>query len=129
MSQVAQRTKWPAIIVFSWVSLCVSMPLLNERDLLIEKENASRVGGNLVLTELEEDANKKLMHLKEKEVAEAMKTGLFPPSMHFFKAKHLIDQSNVFSILQKMPKGSNSNLHSYGISPGVVLSELLQRLM
>ncbi|XP_028603244.2 adenosine deaminase 2 [Podarcis muralis] len=115
MSQVAQRTKWPAIIVFSWVSLCVSMPLLNERDLLIEKENASRVGGNLVLTELEEDANKKLMHLKEKEVAEAMKTGLFPPSMHFFKAKHLIDQSNVFSILQKMPKGGALHLHDYAI--------------
>ncbi|XP_061494586.1 adenosine deaminase 2 isoform X1 [Rhineura floridana] len=102
MPQVAKR--WQVIIIFGWVSLCAAMPLLSERDLLIDKENARRTGGNLVLGKYEEAANEKLMRLKEEEVAKAKETGLFPPSMHFFKAKSLIDHSDVFSILKKMPK-------------------------
>lgn len=105
MPQVTQRSGWEAILIFSWVSLCVSLPLWSDRDSLIETENSRRTGGNLVLGKREEYVNQKLMRLKETEVAEAMHTGLFPPSMHFFKAKALIDRSAVFSLLKKMPKG------------------------
>ncbi|KAH0617080.1 hypothetical protein JD844_028714 [Phrynosoma platyrhinos] len=115
MLQGTQRMGWQVIFIFSWVSFCSPLPILNERDSLIEQENARRLGGNLVLGRSEEDANQKLMQLKEKEVAKAMQTGLFPPSMHFFKAKGLIDQSAVFSILKKMPKGGALHLHDYAI--------------
>ncbi|XP_042326241.1 adenosine deaminase 2 isoform X2 [Sceloporus undulatus] len=115
MLQLPQRMGWQVIFIFSWVSLCFPLPIINKRDFLIEKENARRTGGNLVLGRSEEDANQKLMQLKEKEVTKAMQTGLFPPSMHFFKAKALIDQSAVFSILKKMPKGGALHLHDYFI--------------
>nr|XP_020644649.1 adenosine deaminase CECR1 isoform X1 [Pogona vitticeps] len=114
MIQVAQR--WQLILIFNWISLCVPMPLVNDcRDSLIEEENASRTGGNLVLGKWEEHANEKLMQLKEMEVAKSVETHVFPPSMHFFKAKGLIEQSAIFSILKKMPKGAALHLHDYAI--------------
>ncbi|XP_066489898.1 adenosine deaminase 2 [Tiliqua scincoides] len=116
MPEVAQSCVWQVILlVFSWTFLCEPRPLLNERDSLIEKENAGRTGGTLLLGELEDCANKKLMLLKEKEVAKAMDTGLFPPSMHFFKAKPLIDQSAIFSIIKQMPKGGVLHIHDFAI--------------
>nr|XP_003220887.1 PREDICTED: adenosine deaminase CECR1 [Anolis carolinensis]XP_008108680.1 PREDICTED: adenosine deaminase CECR1 [Anolis carolinensis] len=114
MTQVTQMG-WQVILIFSWVSLCFPLPFQNDRNSLIEEENARRMGGNLVLGKTEVEANKKLMQLKKMEVAKAMQTGLFPPSIHFFKAKPLIDQSAVFSILKKMPKGGALHLHDYAI--------------
>lgn len=73
--------------------------------MILQKENARRTGGNLILTQQEENFNCKLMHLKKTEVMKAMQTGIFPPAMHFFKAKSYIEQSAVFNILKEMPKG------------------------
>ncbi|XP_034637129.1 adenosine deaminase 2 [Trachemys scripta elegans] len=103
---------WLVFLVLSLVPLCLPIPL---RDLLLEQENVRRIGGNLVLGKGEEQVNEYLISLKEKEVAKAQKTGYFPPSMHFFRAKGLIDQSAVFSILKRMPKGAVLHLHDYAI--------------
>ncbi|XP_063164201.1 adenosine deaminase 2 [Candoia aspera] len=111
---VARRIGAQGILILSWVSLWVSFPL-NKRDRLFEKEDARRTGGNLILTPQEEHFNDKLMNLKETEVIKAMQTGLFPPAMHFFKAKGLIEQSAVFSILKEMPKGGLLHVHDYAI--------------
>ncbi|XP_023047860.1 adenosine deaminase 2 isoform X2 [Piliocolobus tephrosceles] len=74
-----------------------------------------RLGGPLVLNTKEEQANERLMMLKIAEMKEAMKTLIFPPSMHFFQAKHLIERSQVFNILRMMPKGAALHLHDTGI--------------
>ncbi|KAJ7329186.1 hypothetical protein JRQ81_015360 [Phrynocephalus forsythii] len=114
MNQVAQR--WQLILLYSCISLCAPLPLANDgRESLIEEEAAFRTGGNLVLGKREELANKKLMQIKEMEVAKALETGIFPPSMHFFKAKALIEQSATFNILKNMPKGAVLHLHDYAI--------------
>uniref|UniRef100_A0A8C8VN61 adenosine deaminase n=1 Tax=Pelusios castaneus TaxID=367368 RepID=A0A8C8VN61_9SAUR len=103
---------WLVLLLLSLVSLCLSIPL---RNFLMEQENMRRIGGNLLLGMREEQVNEKLRSLKEMEVAKAKNTGYFPPSMHFFRAKSLIDQSAVFSILKRMPKGAVLHLHDYAI--------------
>nr|XP_012324003.1 adenosine deaminase CECR1-like [Aotus nancymaae] len=85
------------------------------REHLLTKEKMMQLGGQLVLNIKEERANEKLMTLKITEMKEAMKTLIFPPSMHFFQAKHLIDRSQVFNILRMMPKGAALHLHDTGI--------------
>ncbi|XP_019371096.1 PREDICTED: adenosine deaminase CECR1 isoform X2 [Gavialis gangeticus] len=115
MKSPAGPTRWLLLLVTGLVSLCLSFPLWKDRDFLMEEEDAHRTGGNLVLGNWEQKLNEKLITLKEKEVAKAISTGQFPPSMHFFKARSLIDQSTVFSILKRMPKGAVLHLHDYAI--------------
>lgn len=94
-----------AYLLLNFASLCLPTPLWKYRDSLMQEEKAHQTGGNLVLSRQEQQLSTKLVNLKTEEVATAMTTGQFPPSMHFFRAKGLIDRSVVFSILKRMPKG------------------------
>ncbi|KAA0724478.1 Adenosine deaminase 2-A [Triplophysa tibetana] len=82
-----------------------------KRDMLMKLEELRRTGGAVELDEREKLLDAKLRKLQEHE----MKAGPFPPSMHFFKAKPLIEQSPIFSLLQKMPKGGALHVHDFGI--------------
>uniref|UniRef100_A0A0D9RPR9 Adenosine deaminase 2 n=1 Tax=Chlorocebus sabaeus TaxID=60711 RepID=A0A0D9RPR9_CHLSB len=110
-------SEWPSL---RFLLLAVAMSFfrsalsIDEAHLLL-KEKMMRLGGPLVLTTKEEQANERLMRLKIAEMKEAMKTLIFPPSMHFFQAKHLIERSQVFNILRMMPKGAALHLHDTGI--------------
>ncbi|XP_078529773.1 adenosine deaminase 2-like isoform X2 [Lissotriton helveticus] len=105
---------WPSV----WLLLsltCVDhlVPLPLDRDSLMEKELSMLTGGSIVLDADEDRANQMLMKLKQEEVIETTRMGTFPPSIHFFRAKSIIDQSTVFSYLKKMPKGAALHLHEY----------------
>uniref|UniRef100_A0A8D0GTZ3 adenosine deaminase n=1 Tax=Sphenodon punctatus TaxID=8508 RepID=A0A8D0GTZ3_SPHPU len=115
MMPLAGPSGWLVLLALSLASLSSPVPLWNDRDSLIEKEKVRQTGGDLVLGKQEQQVNEKLMHLKEMETAKAVNSGEFPPSMHFFRAKGLIDQSAVFSILKHMPKGAVLHLHDYAI--------------
>uniref|UniRef100_A0A1B8XT55 Adenosine/AMP deaminase N-terminal domain-containing protein n=1 Tax=Xenopus tropicalis TaxID=8364 RepID=A0A1B8XT55_XENTR len=95
------------LLLLSLASAALSLPLWTKRSGLIEMEDSIRLGGNIILTPSEATANWKLMTVKEAEIKEAERTGLFPPSMHFFKARPLIQQSKIFSIVRQMPKGKS----------------------
>uniref|UniRef100_A0A8D0X6S9 Adenosine deaminase 2 n=1 Tax=Sus scrofa TaxID=9823 RepID=A0A8D0X6S9_PIG len=86
-----------------------------ERNRLLMREKMMQVGGQLVLQEEEERANGRLQALKEAEMQEAKRTGIFPPSLHFFQAKGLMEKSAVFNILKKMPKGAALHVHDFGM--------------
>uniref|UniRef100_A0A4W2ICG5 Adenosine deaminase 2 n=1 Tax=Bos indicus x Bos taurus TaxID=30522 RepID=A0A4W2ICG5_BOBOX len=86
------------------------------RNQLLTREKMMRVGGQLVLTWEEELANQRLRALKEAEMHEALSTGNILPSMHFFQAKSLIEKSEVFNILKKMPKGAALHVHDFSIT-------------
>ncbi|KAF5919409.1 hypothetical protein HPG69_009890 [Diceros bicornis minor] len=94
---------------------CSAMSKDEARNRLLMREKMTRVGGRLVLGKQEELANARLMALKKAEMAQAMKTQKFPPSMHFFQAKNLIEKSEVFSILKRMPKGAALHVHDFSI--------------
>ncbi|XP_042847422.1 adenosine deaminase 2 isoform X3 [Panthera tigris] len=110
---------WPALLS---LLLAVAMPFfcsaisIDEAwNQLLMREKMMQLGGQLVLTEQEELANERLMALKKAEVTQAMRTQKFPPSMHFFRAKTLIEKSEVFNILKKMPKGAALHVHDFSI--------------
>ncbi|XP_055908332.1 adenosine deaminase 2 isoform X2 [Eupeodes corollae] len=86
------------------------------REKIMEAERLSATGGNLWLSPKEEKANSILMNAKRQEIAEGLKKpDMYPPGMHFFHAKPLIRQSEVFRIIQKMPKGAFLHGHNKGI--------------
>ncbi|XP_070612582.1 adenosine deaminase 2 [Erythrolamprus reginae] len=119
MKVVVQSFGGWLILFLSYVSITATPLLTSKRSKLLEKEDRRRTGGNLILGPKEKIFNQRLMQLKEAEIKTAMETGLFPPAMHFFKAKNLIEQSAVFDILKKMPKGGLLHIHDYAIlSPG-----------
>lgn len=77
------------------------MPDPSQRDLLVREEALRQTGGRVVLTAAEQKLDAHLRRLKEKELSAV----LFPPSLHFFRAKRLIQASPIFKLLQRMPKG------------------------
>lgn len=87
------------------------MPDPTYRDALIQMEVSMQTGGQAVLNKDEKRLNSQLLQLKQKEVMRAD----FPPAMHFFKARGLIKESPLFSLLQKMPKGAALHVHDFAI--------------
>ncbi|XP_051886763.1 adenosine deaminase 2-A isoform X2 [Pristis pectinata] len=102
-------------ISFCLFAVCQAFPTPNDRDKLMKMEQFKFTGGNLLSTEKEIKVNDILMKIKIKEIAEGVETGKFPPTMHFFRAKELIEQSTVFNILRKLPKGAALHLHDYAL--------------
>uniref|UniRef100_A0A8C6SKU9 Adenosine deaminase 2a n=1 Tax=Neogobius melanostomus TaxID=47308 RepID=A0A8C6SKU9_9GOBI len=100
------------LVVTLCMSLCclwgvLSMPDPKYRDALIQIEASMQTGGQVVLDEDEKRLNSRLLQMKQKEVMRAD----FPPAMHFFKARDLIKESPLFSLLQKVPKGAALHVH------------------
>lgn len=86
-----------------FVRVTDGMPDPAQRDLLMRQEAFRQTGGQVALTATEQKLDAYLHHLKEKEMSAAQ----FPPAIHFFKAKPLIQKSSIFKMLQKMPKGNS----------------------
>jgi len=92
---------------------CVNVYEMNKdeylrlRDEMIQKEYRMRTGGMIKLSDDELRVNATLMNLKAKELEAARRNVTnFPPAVHFFRAKALIDKSDVFKIIRNMPKGT-----------------------
>jgi len=101
------------IVALQSLSHCVNMLQMNKdeyfrlRNSMLHKEYQMRIGSKIKLTDKELRVNATLMKLKAKEL-EAARNNItnFPPAVHFFRAKPLIDNSDVFRIIRNMPKGT-----------------------
>ncbi|KAI4803404.1 hypothetical protein KUCAC02_006953 [Chaenocephalus aceratus] len=91
-----------------FVRLSEGFPDPAQRDLLMRQEASRQTGGRVALTEAEQMLDLHLHQLKEQEMSAA----LFPPAVHFFKAKPLIQKSPIFKLLQDMPKGAALHIHT-----------------
>nr|CAD7454028.1 unnamed protein product [Timema tahoe] len=88
-----------------------------QRKNFISQEQKRFLGSEIVLTAREEAVNSLLMESKRQEFQRGMDTaGTFPPSRHFFLARHDIEQSSVFSFIRRMPKGKDMYLSVESIS-------------
>ena len=73
-----------------------------------------RIGGKIKLSDAEVKVNDTLMKLKIKELDVARtNTTDFPPAVHFFRAKALIDKSEVFNVIRNIPKGKCTQYTMY----------------
>ena len=78
---------------------------MTERQAFVEAEERMKIGENLTLSTKEKTVNNFLMTFKQKEINASRNGAPFPPSLHFFKGKALIEKSQVFQIISKLPKG------------------------
>ena len=78
---------------------------MSDRKSLLKKDTVNRTGNRLVLSDNEKKANKILMAWKHKELSSAFATAEFIGAESFITAKPKIEQSQVFKIIKKMPKG------------------------
>ncbi|XP_007553317.1 adenosine deaminase 2-A [Poecilia latipinna] len=78
---------------------------------LIDLEASMQIGGRMVLTDAEQRLDALLAKLKQDEMSRKD----FPPSMHFFKARRLIQASPLFGLLQEMPKGAVLHVHDFAM--------------
>ncbi|XP_037951951.1 adenosine deaminase 2-like isoform X1 [Teleopsis dalmanni] len=103
---------------------CTAYETLREK--IIETELKSSLGGSLWLTSAEEKANSILMNAKRQEISDGAKNPeKYPPAIHFFQGKQYLRQSEVFRILQKMPKGAFLHGHNIGmVSSKWIISNL-----
>lgn len=97
-----------SMMVFAVMNPCSGAPDPRKREMLMQQEASRQIGGNVELTSAELQLNAYLHKLKVQEMASVP----FPPSMHFFKAQPFIQQSPIFKLLQKMPKGAALHVHS-----------------
>lgn len=120
-----------------FVLICISLGFtqLSEARFILENYNASRnqliqeeiissVGGKIILTEYEEQANKVIMHWKRMEVDESFNNiRYYNFSKHYFAYKNDIWKSKVYQIIRKMPKGGALHIHnSMMLDPDTVMS-------
>lgn len=117
-----------------------SAPSRPSRDLLSNEDYATRrkkllvdmhsrsFSGEITLSAAETNADHFLSLTRSNETAAYKISGTFPPSKLFFEARTNIEQSRLFPILKKMPKGGL--LHVHDSSSGrceFVLTNILRR--
>lgn len=114
----------PLINVFLTFILCAlilpadASEYWKTREKLLLKEKSSAMGGNLVLTANEIEANKIFLRLKKQELQEGHQNdSYFLSGRHFFKSKEEIINSEVYKIIRKMPKGACLHIHLTASAP------------
>ena len=83
-----------------------------QRAALIAKAGAESFDHDLRLTAEEKKANAKFVRLRDSLLDAAKRNGNFPWARYFYGAQNDINQSPMFSLLQKMPKAAITHLHT-----------------
>ncbi|XP_024137960.1 adenosine deaminase 2-A [Oryzias melastigma] len=98
-------------LVLCCLTFAASIPDPRQREALIQLESSMQTGGQMVLTDAEQELDAHFFKMKQEEMARAA----FPPAVHFFRARDLIRRSPIFSLLQEMPKGGALHVHDFSM--------------
>jgi adenosine deaminase CECR1 len=85
---------------------------LNQRQALLKADSALYFNKEVQLNEKEQILNKHLLAMQQKMIAHYKATHFFPPARNFYASKKHVEQTPLFNILKKMPKGGILHLHS-----------------
>ena len=85
---------------------------LKKRTALLQADSALYFDAAIQLTAKEQQLNKKLVALQQSMIADYKANHFFPPARNFYNSKAHIEQTKLFTILKKMPKGGILHLHS-----------------
>nr|XP_054761208.1 adenosine deaminase AGSA-like [Lytechinus pictus] len=88
---------------------------MTKRNEFLKKEAGVVVGSSLVLNEKEKKLNDFLLSAKKGEISQGFKT-TFPPAVNFLKGKPLVENSTVFQIIRRMPKGGILHIHEISMA-------------
>lgn len=106
------------LLVIIVTMTCGAADYWKEREKFLQDERSLALGGNIKLTQTEEEVNNILMKYKKQEIDAGFKNPAgYPLAMHFFDAKKHIEKSLVYAILKQMPKGALLHAHDISMMP------------
>ena len=101
---------------------------LIERQNVMDEQHHRLLGSDIVLNEKEQMANEILMRAKLKEIDEGFQNPFnFAPARHLFEVLNKIKESEVFHIIEKMPKGAILHAHDTALVSADYLVTLTYR--
>ncbi|HCN36138.1 MAG TPA: hypothetical protein DIS94_00295 [Bacteroidetes bacterium] len=81
----------------------------------LSNDSVLKEGSDVILTRDEEILNQKLLRLQKEFINASGKE--FPPSHYFYRYRNMIDTSESYQLLKKMPKGAMLHIHSSAMGP------------
>ncbi len=92
-------------------SLSSRAAYLEKRASLVEADKSKGFEYGVILTDAEKQLDEKL-HLMQREMIQTYQAAhFFPPARNFYNSKAHIEQTKLFQLMQKMPKGGILHLH------------------
>lgn len=88
---------------------------LNQREQVIASETQRIIGWDLVLNEKERAVNHILLTAKKLEILHGFQQ-TFPPTANFLESRAFVENSTVFDIIKRMPKGGILHIHEISIA-------------
>jgi len=85
---------------------------IEERNKLLLSDSLLYFDRQVQLNPLEERLNRQLIDLQQKMIETYKADHFFPPARNFYQSKRHIEESLLFKVIQKMPKGGILHLHS-----------------
>jgi adenosine deaminase CECR1 len=84
---------------------------LEARQQYVRQDSALSFEADIVLNDKEKQANQKLKAMQKKMLDHYKETNFFPPARYFYQSKEHIEQTKLYHLLRKMPKGGLLHLH------------------
>ncbi|XP_050510313.1 LOW QUALITY PROTEIN: adenosine deaminase 2-like [Diabrotica virgifera virgifera] len=85
---------------------------IQKRQAILHAEKNMFIGSQIKLTDREKEVNDIVLKVKKSELHEGYKNvSSFLAAQHFFDARKKIEQSEMFSIIKKIPKGGSLHTH------------------
>ncbi len=84
---------------------------LQDRQQLVAKDSALSFDADIQLSSQEKAINEKLLTLRDSLIAGAKTKDFFPPARYFYKSKAFMEETLLFKVFRKMPKGGILHIH------------------